>query len=134
MLFISAENDTHDGKRKCETMWPIFKIAHQKSRYVFDLYHRRKEISKELYEFCLEQGYADRNLIAKWKKVSLQIPHKWYIQVFLVICCTMPPINNIFIGQNYSSTGYMSNSVNMEMLLLFYTNVHDVGKRFWWVN
>ncbi|CAJ2677499.1 BUD31-like protein [Trifolium pratense] len=63
-----AENDPHDGKRKCETLWPIFKIAHQKSRYVFDLYHRRKEISKELYEFCLDQGYADRNLIAKWKK------------------------------------------------------------------
>ncbi|KAL5220458.1 hypothetical protein ABZP36_025171 [Zizania latifolia] len=29
---------------------------------------RRKEISKELYEFCLDQSYADRNLIAKWKK------------------------------------------------------------------
>lgn len=67
----AAENDPHDGKRKCETLWPIFKIAHQKSRYVFDLYHRRKEISKELYEFCLDQGYADRNLIAKWKKVCL---------------------------------------------------------------
>ncbi|CAA2970667.1 BUD31 homolog 2 [Olea europaea subsp. europaea] len=63
-----AENDPHDGKRKCEALWPIFKIAHQKSRYIFDLYHRRKEISKELYEFCLDQGYADRNLIAKWKK------------------------------------------------------------------
>ncbi|KAK9215033.1 hypothetical protein WN944_007036 [Citrus x changshan-huyou] len=63
-----AENDPHDGKRKCETLWPIFKIAHQKSRYIFDLYYRRKEISKELYEFCLDQGYADRNLIAKWKK------------------------------------------------------------------
>ncbi|CAK9159562.1 unnamed protein product [Ilex paraguariensis] len=63
-----AENDPHDGKRKCETLWPIFKIAHQKSRYVFELYHRRKEISKELYEFCLDQGYADPNLIAKWKK------------------------------------------------------------------
>ncbi|KAK3032191.1 hypothetical protein RJ639_035903 [Escallonia herrerae] len=63
-----AENDPHDGKRKCETLWPIFKIAHQQSRYIFDLYHRRKEISKELYEFCLDQGYADRNLIAKWKK------------------------------------------------------------------
>ncbi|KAF5953993.1 hypothetical protein HYC85_006849 [Camellia sinensis] len=63
-----AENDPHDGKRKCETLWPIFKIAHQKSRYIFDLYHRRKEISKELYEFCLDQGYADCNLIAKWKK------------------------------------------------------------------
>ncbi|KAL0347078.1 UNVERIFIED_CONTAM: Double-strand break repair protein MRE11 [Sesamum calycinum] len=63
-----AENDPHDGKRKCEGLWPIFKIAHQKSRYIFDLYHRRNEISKELYEFCLDQGYADRNLIAKWKK------------------------------------------------------------------
>ncbi|CAL9107924.1 unnamed protein product [Musa textilis] len=63
-----AENDPHDGKRKCEALWPIFRIAHQKSRYIYDLYHRRKEISKELYEFCLDQGYADRNLIAKWKK------------------------------------------------------------------
>ncbi|KAK3445562.1 hypothetical protein EUGRSUZ_A01529 [Eucalyptus grandis] len=63
-----AENDPHDGKRKCEALWPIFKIAHQKSRYIYDLYYRRKEISKELYEFCLDQGYADKNLIAKWKK------------------------------------------------------------------
>jgi len=63
-----AEQETHEGKRKCETLWPIFRAAHQKSRYVFDLYYRRKEISKELYEFCLDQGYADRNLIAKWRK------------------------------------------------------------------
>ncbi|CAD6333585.1 unnamed protein product [Miscanthus lutarioriparius] len=65
-----AENDPHDGKRKCEALWPIFRISHQKSRYIYDLYYRRKEISKELYEFCLDQGYADRNLIAKWKKVG----------------------------------------------------------------
>ncbi|KDP34704.1 hypothetical protein JCGZ_10909 [Jatropha curcas] len=51
-----AENDPHDGKRKCEALWPIFKIAHQRSRYIFDLYYKRNEISKELYEFCLEQG------------------------------------------------------------------------------
>ncbi|KAJ0503389.1 putative G10 protein [Helianthus annuus] len=69
-IYIYAENDPHDGKRKCEALWPIFKIAHQKSRYIFDLYHRRKEISAELYEFCLDQGYADRNIIAKWKKAS----------------------------------------------------------------
>ena len=66
---LAAELDPHDGKRKCETLWPIFKISHQKSRYIFDLYHKRTDISKELYEFCLDQGYADRNLIAKWKKV-----------------------------------------------------------------
>ncbi|ESR37550.1 hypothetical protein CICLE_v10029519mg [Citrus x clementina] len=64
-----AENDPHDGKRKCETLWPIFKIAHQRSQYIFELYYKRNEISKELYEFCLDQGYGDSNLIAKWKKV-----------------------------------------------------------------
>jgi len=33
------------------------------------MYYKKKEISKELYEFCLEHGYADAALIAKWKKV-----------------------------------------------------------------
>ncbi|KAJ8437778.1 hypothetical protein Cgig2_024082 [Carnegiea gigantea] len=64
-----AQLDAHDGKRKCETLWPIFKIAHEKRRYMFDLYYRRDEISKKLYEFYLYQGYADKNLIAKPKKV-----------------------------------------------------------------
>ncbi|KAI3461316.1 hypothetical protein Pfo_017979 [Paulownia fortunei] len=41
-MMRQAENVPHDGKRKHEAL--------------------------ELYEFCLEQGYADRNLIAKWKK------------------------------------------------------------------
>ncbi|XP_059431250.1 protein BUD31 homolog 2-like [Corylus avellana] len=63
-----AESVPNDGKRKCEAFWPILKIAHQKSRYIFDLYYKRNELSRALYEFCLEQGYADRNLIAKWKK------------------------------------------------------------------
>lgn len=67
----AAENDPHDGKRKCEALWPIFRISHQRSRYIYDLYYKRKEISQKLYEFCLDQGYADRNLIAKWKKVSI---------------------------------------------------------------
>ncbi|KAG4391288.1 hypothetical protein GLYMA_05G151700v4 [Glycine max] len=80
-----AENDPHDGKRKCETLWPIFKIAHQKSRYIFDLYHRRKEISKELYEFCLDQGYADRNLIAKWKKVLWRTKNQEGLFLFVIL-------------------------------------------------
>jgi len=63
-----AENETHEGKRKCEALWPIFKISHQKSRYIYDLFYRRKAISRELFDFCLEQGHADKNLIAKWKK------------------------------------------------------------------
>ncbi len=63
-----AENDTTDGKRKSEALWPIFRIHHQRSRYIFDLFYRKKEISRELYDWLLEEKYADANLIAKWKK------------------------------------------------------------------
>ena len=27
-----AETESHEGKRKTETLWPIFKIHHQKAR------------------------------------------------------------------------------------------------------
>jgi len=63
-----AESDPHEGKRMAESVWPIFRIHHQRSRYIYDLYYRRNAISKELYEYCLREGYADKNLIAKWKK------------------------------------------------------------------
>uniref|UniRef100_A0A8C5VFP8 Protein BUD31 homolog n=1 Tax=Microcebus murinus TaxID=30608 RepID=A0A8C5VFP8_MICMU len=39
-----AETEPHEGKRK----W--------------------KAISRELYEYCIKEGYADKNLTAKWKK------------------------------------------------------------------
>lgn len=29
-------------------------------------------VHPELYEYCLDEGIADRNLIAKWKKVRRQ--------------------------------------------------------------
>jgi hypothetical protein len=41
-----AETDSHEGKRKVEALWPIFKIHHQKSRYIYDLFYRRKAISR----------------------------------------------------------------------------------------
>lgn len=63
-----VENDTHEGKRVSEAVWPIFKLHHQKSRYIYELYHVRAAISRELYEWCLEERVADRDLIAKWKK------------------------------------------------------------------
>nr|XP_045360090.1 protein BUD31 homolog [Camelus bactrianus] len=55
-------------KRKVESLLPIFRIHHQKTRYIFDLFYKRKAISRELYEYCIKEGYADKNLIAKWKK------------------------------------------------------------------
>ena len=44
-----AETESHEGKRKVEALWPIFKIHHQRSRYVWDLFYRRKAISRRKY-------------------------------------------------------------------------------------
>ncbi|KAK9459246.1 G10 protein [Lipomyces oligophaga] len=62
------ETTAHEGKRKNESLWPVFQITHQRSRYIYELYYEREGISKELYDWLLKQGYADGNLIAKWKK------------------------------------------------------------------
>ncbi|EHB15973.1 BUD31-like protein [Heterocephalus glaber] len=51
-----------------ESLRPIFRIHHQKTRYIFDLFYKQKAISRELYEYCIKEGYTDKNLIAKWKK------------------------------------------------------------------
>lgn len=32
------------------------------------MYYEKEAISKQLYEWLLKNGYADANLIAKWKK------------------------------------------------------------------
>lgn len=45
-FFFLAETESHEGKRKVEALWPIFKIHNQKSRYIYDLFHRRKAISR----------------------------------------------------------------------------------------
>jgi bud site selection protein 31 len=56
-----------DGKRKNEALWPIFKLHHGRSRYVYEMYREHK-ISREVYEYCLRNKHADGALIAKWKK------------------------------------------------------------------
>ncbi|KAG8833001.1 K(+)/H(+) antiporter [Serendipita sp. 399] len=63
-----AENESHEGKRRTESLWPIMRISHTRSRYIYELYYKREAISKQLYDWLLKQGYADANLIAKWKK------------------------------------------------------------------
>ena len=90
-----------------------YRIHHQKSRYVYDLFYKRKAISRgrsvlqyvlivtmftcccfrlffdflELYEFCLEEGYADKNLIAKWKKVCVVCLSLCVCVLYLQIQC-----------------------------------------------
>lgn len=52
--FYTAETESHEGKRKVESLWPIFRIHHQRSRYIYDLFYRRKAISRgKLCGLCL---------------------------------------------------------------------------------
>ncbi|KAI0834913.1 cell cycle control protein cwf14 [Hypoxylon sp. FL0890] len=63
-----AQNTPTNNIPKHQAQWPIFQIAHQRSRYVYELYYEKEAISKPLYDWLLKNGYADPMLIAKWKK------------------------------------------------------------------
>lgn len=39
---------------------------------MYELYYEKEAISKELYEYLLKNGYADKMLIAKWKKTGYE--------------------------------------------------------------
>ena len=96
-----AENASHEGKKRHEVLWPIFQISHQReqttcllkqqltqlrqgSKYIYELYYEKEAISKPLYEWLLKNGYADANLIAKWKKQGYEkvwaLPHSSLLQ------------------------------------------------------
>ena len=42
------EKDPSEGKRKPESVWPILRIHHQISRYIFEAY-KKKEICHNLH-------------------------------------------------------------------------------------
>lgn len=47
-----AETEPHEGKRKVESLWPIFRLHHQRSRYIYDLFYKRKAISRGRQVLC----------------------------------------------------------------------------------
>jgi bud site selection protein 31 len=60
--------ETDAKLRKTQAMWPVHQINWQKSRYIYDMYYTHKRISREVYQYCLDQKLVDAGLIAKWKK------------------------------------------------------------------
>jgi len=67
-----AVNEPHEGKRRNEACWKINKIHYDRSRYVYELYYKKKAISRELYDWLLKEKHGDANLIAKWKKPGFE--------------------------------------------------------------
>lgn len=68
MQMRDAVNEPHEGKRRNEATWNITKIHWERSRYVYELFYKKKAISRELYDYLLLEKFADAALIAKWKK------------------------------------------------------------------
>lgn len=68
-----AENDPHEGKRKAESIWPIMRITHMRSRYIYDLCYKREAISRELYDWLLEQQYADAAYVVLLTQIDCQV-------------------------------------------------------------
>lgn len=71
-----AENESHEGKRKSESLWPIMRISHTRSRYIYELYYKREAISKELYDWLLKEGYADAKYVLIRAVILLPIPER----------------------------------------------------------
>ncbi|OMJ73607.1 hypothetical protein SteCoe_27650 [Stentor coeruleus] len=67
-----------ESRRKVEMLRPIHQLNHQRSKYIYNLFYKKHEISRELYEYCLQEKYVDAVLIAKWKKPG-----------FEKLCCLM---------------------------------------------
>lgn len=125
-----AVNDPHEGRRKAEMTWPITKIHYERNRYIYELYYKKKAISKELYDFLLKNKYGDGALIAKWKKPGYE-----YL-------CSLTAINKK--GTNFGTTsicrvplhlrkpGPQSPAVNSGCISCASTEASRVGGPIWW--
>ncbi|CAB4254761.1 similar to Saccharomyces cerevisiae YCR063W BUD31 Component of the SF3b subcomplex of the U2 snRNP [Maudiozyma barnettii] len=65
---IQSTGDSKVGVKGSENLWKIMQVHHERSRYVYMLFYKRKLISRELYLWLLREKYADKQLIAKWRK------------------------------------------------------------------
>ncbi|KAJ1668307.1 Component of the SF3b subcomplex of the U2 snRNP [Coemansia sp. RSA 1646] len=71
-MMREAENESTSGKRKVESPWGVMQVHHKRSRYIYDLFYKRKAISRKLYHYCIKNGYGDASLIAKWRKQGFE--------------------------------------------------------------
>lgn len=63
-----ALNTPIDDKRRNELSWPMHRIHYEKNRYLYDMHHKHKRISKKLLDYLIREKLADGKLMAKWRK------------------------------------------------------------------
>ena len=87
-----AENDTHEGKRKAESVWPIMRITHMRSRYIYDLFYKREAISRELYEWLVEQKYADAAYVSVLTQLDCKVEA---VRLRKAVLCALHPVSGM---------------------------------------
>lgn len=65
---VQDSSDSKVAAKGNENLWKIMQIHHERSRYIYKLYYKRKLISRDLYLWLLKEKYGDKQLIAKWRK------------------------------------------------------------------
>lgn len=65
-------SDSVEGVKKAEVLWPVHQINWQKSRYIYDMFHTYKKISKEVYRFCIDNKIVDGPLMDKWSRAGYE--------------------------------------------------------------
>jgi len=125
-----AVNEPHEGKRRSEATWPITKIHYERSRYIYELYYKKKAISRELYDWLLQEKWGDANLIAKWKKpgyefvCSLQALDKKGTNFGTTSLCRVP--------LHLRRPGPQGPSVNTGCISCASTEAGRLGGPIWW--
>ena len=66
-------NESHEGKRKVESQWPVHQLNWQRTRYIYDLHYKYDRISKELVDYLVENKTVDGALMDYWKKPGYEI-------------------------------------------------------------
>jgi len=125
-----AVNEPHEGKRRNEATWPITKIHYERSRYIYELYYKKKAISRELYDWLLQEKWGDAMLIAKWKKpgyeylCSLQAIDKKGTNFGTTAMCRVP--------LHLRKPGPQGPSVNTGCISCASTEAGRLGGPIWW--
>ena len=68
MRMKDAENSDCEEGNVQKQLWMVHRANWERSRYVFRLRYKDKTISKELYQWIIEQRYADGDLMSYWLK------------------------------------------------------------------
>jgi len=61
-------NESHEGKRKLESQWPVHQLNWQRTRYIYDMHYKYNRISKEVLDHCIENKVIDGALVSYWRK------------------------------------------------------------------